>query len=800
MDIAANSISFRHYSEKLEEWEHECKRRLTLRLPSLIFDSDIWHLRSTFSENFPDFHFSTPLSDFSGKDKSFEKVIRCLATEELLASKNHIEKYIRTFRYLNRCNSNAIWEINLADIWRLEDMFIEDALADPIKASPLQSALYTLQRQITLLGERGVMPSLGYRLRTATRSHLNKIFSEYNKKSKKERFENIDRKFEALNDAFNAVVNNDSRLSNSERIAVAACMRLLCAPSRINELGCSSIHDHIVLEDYTQRSTDEAGQDLDLVHQLLLINMKGSKGTQWGPKPGLSFMIDVFNYSTRLIIECGKNSRMLVEWYEANPNKLYLPQNLEHLRGTLISVTDLSMIIFNREDKASHSPHLIFERNKTHVVRRQNPRTHNKVGRPTCMKEINFIPFEVAEKDLLQQVHRALKKCREFSRFVTYKGKLSHMLVLCDREDMPCIPWALDYRTIRRRLKETVFKKLGITMPVNGVSQYAELDAHDPRRWLTTQALIHGEGLSDAILNKWANRSSMSQIRSYDGRTESELASFGSMPNPTELEDLSRGIEKTKKLAERYSTHSEFITAADANISVTSMERVMTAIEDRPIARVSEQIIILYPQWYGICLHQHHEIACTNYDSCAPCNNNIVTKGHLPTNERLRKRAIMIQKSVAVQLERLIREHNRQIADEPDAFANHILLLAEKGLSTDELADSLIDDFHALRDLLKDKLLAKRLEEAFVTRGFVKIFDDEFVPSGALIRYNNPSYNATPGLEMAIQANGGREKIAETEKWLISKYPQFAPTAAPLHDERSKLNNGDEDDDSVNND
>ncbi|WP_319783989.1 hypothetical protein [Oceanisphaera sp. IT1-181] len=332
-------------------------------------------------------------------------------------------------------------------------------------------------------------------------------------------------------------------------------------------------------------------------------------------------------------------------------------------------------------------------------------------------------------------------------------------------------------------------------MPVNGKVEFAHLSLHDPRRWLSTQALKHGENLSDVLINKWANRCSLTQLKAYDFRTAEVMAEASSMPESqqlTQLSDLSNGLDDIEKLEEKFGLQTAIVTAQNAGIAVTSMEAISQAIEDRPIAKSSRGIIIIYPQRFGACLHQHHETPCRNYSndlsaSCMTCNEAVHVKGHIPTNDETRNLAQKLFASIISHLENLARTHNRNVADDPAALGEHMVMLVEKGLNRsqlEQLAGHLINNFHEIKDLLKDRQLANRLEQAFVARGVVQRLDDQDIANGALIKYHNPARHSQPLTEIALEKHGGRTKILEDEATLIAKHPIFAPVAEELKDER----------------
>jgi hypothetical protein len=421
---------------------------------------------------------------------------------------------------------------------------------------------------------------------------------------------------------------------------------------------------------------------------------------------------------------------------------------------------------------------------------------------------IDYLRWEDVETLLLNKVRAAMDRCRRVSSLNHYQGDLAKMLFLFDDDATPFLPSATTYATLTPCLKisaierqarpqRSLFEKLKITMPVDGKIQIAAMGTHDPRRWLTTMALIHGEKLSDVLINKWANRCKLSQLAAYDFRTPETMAAQASMPEVgelVELTDLSNGLAAVERLEQQFGLQTAVVTAHDAGIAMTTLDKVAEAVDNRPVARTSRGIIIIYPQRFGICLHQHHEKPCRNYSndlsaSCITCNEGAHVKGHIPTNDETRKLAERLFKIIILHLENLALAHNRNVADDPAALGEHMLTLIEKGLSPfllQQLAADLIENFHVkqigLR--LKDRLLARRLEEAHAALGVVKELDNPDRPSGALIKYHNPARHSEPLLEIALDEHGGREQVERDEQVLIAKYPQFAPKAVGLKDER----------------
>jgi regulator of replication initiation timing len=786
------------HQRALTKWLGECKHRMSLKFPEIHFESDYWPIRTLYkTEQAADCYFTTFFAPFKSEVGSFCDVVRGLVAEFVVNGKpKKIDIPIRAFSLLAELDIKSIFEITLSGLRKMETACLNKAREHPASAMHTIYQLTLLKSQIDFLTDKGVIPRLGFHVRREVMSELAKLAKDHEKKAKTERSTILDHKIEAFNDALNALYDNDPRLSAEDRMSIAITTRSMCAPSRINEILCSSIDDHITVEDYAQKPSGCEFDALYRAHQMLLITSKGSKGATWGAKPALNFMIDAFHYTTEVIKQHSQRSRTLIEWYQQHPNTLYLPAELEYLRGKDLFNHELAKIIYLTENPSANQRSYVREnyfvtfKSSQFVAQKRDTDKHLRMR-----NSLLCVPFKDVEQFLLQKVHLAMEQCRKVTQINHYQGDLSKMLCLFDSQESPFLPRALNYKALSRRLKygPSLFEKLGITMPVKGRVEFAWIETHDPRRWLNTQALRHGEKLSNVLINKWSNRLKLAQLKAYDLRSDEELASFSRMPAITELDDISKGIEQVSKIEEEYGLKSEIVTVSDADISLASMDLVLQAVEDRPVARTSDQIIILYPSQFGVCLHQHYETPCRNYDSCLPCESNVVVKGHMPSNDKIRSRSELIRKSIVRQLDKLVTVHNRGIADEPESLAQHMFTLVEKGLDIDQMADNLIDDFHEIKDIIKDKLLFKRLEEAFVARGFVKRLDDKENPAGALMKYHNPTNHASPGLEKALDSHGGREQILNDERKLISKYPQFAAKALNLKDERHLLTaNGDD--------
>lgn len=793
----------------LDEWTLECKGRMEKRWPKIEFDSDLWPLRSLYKTKIADIRLAPVLKHFSGKDTAYAMVMRCLMAEQALKGDvKSSHSLLNTWRLMSHL-ATPLHALKRDHLTTLEALVVTKASAKDIAAAIAQQYLARLSKQIEWLSKKGAIDGLVWSPSFETKGTLTKLKEQRNATFKKSKESVLDHQIEALSDATTALFHNDPRLSAYDRVALAVMGINMCAPSRINEPLCMSVNDRFTLEDYVARSEEVDANKLHRTHQLLL--MKGSKGADWGAKPILNFMIEMVSCCFEVIKQHGQRSRMLVQWYESNPNTLYLPPELEHLRGKDITRVGLWQIMSLRgeeisQKKLSKAGHLWKQFAEANVVKSiPNPSLVMRNGSKGNWKTVVAIAWSDLEPILLARVRDALDRVRRVTSENQYQGPLSKMLMLFDSEKTPYLPDAATYETLAKRLKPsagqkrnserrgnnlpepTIFEKLELRMVVNNTVQTAYIDTHDPRRWLTTQALAAKERLSDVLINKWAKRLDIKQLAHYDFRTAEMKADQAAMPQANELVDLSAGLQKLQGIEAEYGLSTEIVVAHDAGISVTSMDAIVSATETRRVAKTSNQIIIIYAHKYGGCVHQHHETPCRAY-RCLPCDKSIVVKGHLPTNDAIRRDYAKTHRSIVNQLRPLLLARQRGIADDAESLDTHIMTLVEAGLSPELMTDELISRFVEIKDSIKDVWFKNKLEEAFVSKKYIEKLDDPGTSSGALMKYHNPSCHAAPSQERAMEAvHGDRAAIDTRLKAFQAHYPQFGPTSLGLKDERDLL-------------
>lgn len=784
-----------------------CRLDIERRWPKIDFEADLWPLKTEYKTQMVDVRFEFAIKAFEGKDEAYVLALRCLTA--LMALRGRVKGWAPahwSWRLL-ATRADPLASIRSGDLRHLETAML--AVATPLTAGTSLQRLKRLGRLLDELATTGAVEHLRWSPSPQARTQLRQLELSRKKVFKSEKIEILDRQIEALSEATSAVLKGDARLNPIDRSAIALANIMMCAPSRINEPLCLQVNDRFNLEQFAQRSEDRRTDHLHSTHQLLL--MKGSKGAQWSPKPVLNFMIGLADRCWQLLLEHGKRSRMLVTWYEQHPERLYLPAELEYLRGVPVTIQSLWQVTtFESQLPPAQRERDVRSRqiwsyiltgagdgHSIEISMVDNPRKARSDGKRNGQHKLAAIPWRFVERYLLKRVHERMKSMRRITQDIYYEGKLSEMLALVDPVGKTAyLPQAWTSSALRQRLKSTpskqdhgpsVFTKLGLKMRHGGKEVDCFIEPHDTRRWLTTQALVARERLSDVLINKWANRLSIGQLAAYDLRTDAQKAEQAATPLPNELVDLSNGIQELEQLESKYGLSTEIVVAHDQGVAITSMEAVCRATGERPVARTGNQIIILYPNRFGVCLFQHHELPCRSY-VCVGCNEQLVVKGHLPSNEEWRSEANLTFRGVINQLQALVTARNRGVADEPDMLDAHLLALVKEGLDPKSMADDLIDRFHEVKDLIRDAHFRNELEQAFVARGVVDRLDNPEVKSGALIKYHNLKRHGSPGYERAVEAVfKSRKEMDRQSKIFYQQHPELAPQDLDLRDERHLL-------------
>lgn len=750
-------------------------------------------------------------------------------------------------------STRALWTLTLEDLRGIEKCVVNLVKVQGRSAEAQRSRLHALFAAVELLQSRDAVGRLNARISVSVKEELGRQLRKQEEDFKKNKGAELEPSIAALSDAIVAMADDNPALSTVHKAVLCVMGLEMCAPSRINEVMTLSVKDRLAtLHAYEETpQIDEASKatsaaaaalkvrrDLHRAHAEigseagLLLTMKGSKGASWGAKPILDFMMSLFNECFDRLIQYGQRSRMLMKHYESRPAALYLPPSLEHLRGMALDRWQIGRVMLLNAEASDYeasiaSQHVIgvltvagktFRRKDASeaIIASDHTRTLSRGKDGKARSDMLYVCWGDIEAELLRRVHEQMESTRWVTATIRYEGKLSNMLLLNDwiANTPPFLPGALNGKYISKCLKpaksgqrqpqKTVFDLLGITMPIQLVEDQGSRDSpakfkevvayvstHDPRRWLTTQALrLAGPQLSNVVINKWANRKDIGQVDAYDYSTSEEKAERSAAPMPVgvkEFESLSAALGEFSTRAQGlhvdYGLKTRLLTSGTRTVEVTTFKEIRSAVENRPVARAGDKVIILYPTEYGVCLHQHHERPCTAYNGCgSACNEEVFVKGDLPSNEATKQRAQDLRAIIVEQIRPLILAHSREVVHELPSLESHIMGMITLHMNIEAIATRLIEEFHDYKHLIKDAAFRSRLEDAHVFQGVSKLLDSSEISSGALIKYDSLSRHGSPEVERSIDSLGGREGIAKTIATFNTTRPWFEPILADADD------------------
>lgn len=776
---------------------------------------------------------------------------------------------VHHLKHIERCVLTACLTPQTAKALQQEKLSLEHLIVPGVEMRGIgafnhRKFLLVLYDAIAVLQKAKVISPIHARLTHEVQDLLLAIEKHQAKAFRKRKAAELEPGIAALSDAITALADGDPRLSEIQQAVICVMGLKMCAPSRINEVMAMSIHNRLQAVDaYNQEPGEDCGSmgmtEAKALHrghagikeasvpnaldsQPNTVLMKGSKGAAWGAKPVLDFMLVMFNWCVDHLIQKGSRSRMLLEHYEKHPTTLYLPPELEYLRGKPLTTIQIGRIMLldadlGVDDKTFKAKVVAARYMSSHVQQvlaksglmftlaqrpdqadqivderagfietpaKKAPVSSNSGTKANALKTRKFTKtnartkyaeWSSVEPELLRRVHETMDSIRWVTQKTQYTGRLSNMLMLFDHlgGSPAFLPGSLKATDVAPRLKsrsngtqaciQTVFEALDLTMPmlsedgtkVEIVPAYCR--THDPRRWLTTMALRHaGPELSRLLINLWANRADVGQLDAYGYISSEEKAALTAQDVPqamrpallNEHDDLSSVAQE--ELISTYKLQTQSISVGLHAIRVTTMDDIHAAESNHSVAKAGDKVIIVFPTPYGVCLHQHHEAGCTNYRGCGgACSDQRVIKGHLPTNEQVRKQANKTYDVILAQVRRLILARNRRVVHDLDKLDEHLGRMIQQHMDVEEIASQLIADFLEMKDLIKDAAFKADLEDAYAFKGKVERLDNPEYTSGAVIRYYNPERHGRPEAERTIEALGGRKALDKEVKTFLGE-------------------------------
>ena len=295
---------------------------------------------------------------------------------------------------------------------------------------------------------------------------------------------------------------------------------LSAAPERINEALALDEHPEV------ERVAGDK--------HVLGLRWRGSKCYSDSVKLVPSVMAPVIRDALASLRQVTEEGRRIKRWYDSNKAEIYLPEQLEHLRGkSRLSVSELGALLGLPANQGLHR----------YVRECRIARLPPVDGRFAAAHNVSFASFQShILSRLAAHMHAA-------------GGEATHPLLVVPwktfqrlgRTPCPCMFEIVGYHHIARGLKprlnqKSMFQRLGLD-PGGSVA----VKTHSLRHWTYTQA--KRGGLSESDLAVWVGHADAHHNRFYDHRSAAEMRDLAGKANARSRRTTSP-LARPKKLPE----------------------------------------------------------------------------------------------------------------------------------------------------------------------------------------------------------------------------------------------------------
>jgi hypothetical protein len=369
-------------------------------------------------------------------------------------------------------------------------------------------------------------------------------------------------------------------------ITTSAIALMLCSPDRSVELLFAQAD---LLTPWTDPDTQEQGVSK---------RWRPAKGAQPFLKNVIPTMRDIAIRAHERIMRASEPARELARWYEANPNRIYLPPHLEYLRQkTVLNMQEVRAILYGGE------------------VRKMDHRIHQESGRVAHFLKSHHVPGKKSKTGTtvkfsnLEQAILGLLPTNFPIMDVKTGLKYSEALCVLRYQElmeagsgfMPAMLQQITYSMFASGIKKipdnqyhsiTIFKRHGYH---DGQGGFLYLTSHQLRHYLNT--LVRRDGtLTEQEIAYWSGRKAVSQNPVYDHES---------------LDD------KLHKLEVRLGFHSDTQPFGNINDRIFIRRDQFGEIEK----------ITAHLSFLGYCLHDYMQSPCQLYEDCIQCAELVCIKG-----------------------------------------------------------------------------------------------------------------------------------------------------------------------------
>ncbi|KJK04612.1 integrase [Burkholderiaceae bacterium 26] len=669
-------------SENMARFVELCRTRLTVFGQSLPFDEDVWDVSDTV--HIKGKHHAV-LVVFSNFETAKKKRGRVMMSEPFKA---FAKSYIR-YQHAMRPTKNISQRV--AALRSLEAALKEVGTSDPVQitAQIFNRAVQLLRESLTGATAYRTAGQLELVARFLTDHNLVIVPMQW--RSSLPRPIDTERVGKEADERRAAKMPSEAALESLPKIfrlaagtgdvLVSSVAAILCAaPDRISEVL------ELPADCEVRQSVKESGAN--------------AYGLRWWPAKGAEPMVKWIIPSMTSVVEeaIGKirkvtnEARRIARWYELNPDKIYLSEDVEHFRDAeWLSMADVGQIVFA----------VPVSNNTAWAWCRTNAVPTRARGRKIYVR---FSDVEAAVLNMLPRgfpvAHRTNGMAYSQTLLVLQRNELHE-----SRATMRSAIEAVSYLQIRDRLGgrsefgiESLFERYGFYEP-DGSN--IRVTPHQFRHYLNTLAQIGG--LSQLDIAKWSGRKDVRQNRAYDHETPQAI------------------VERIRS-----------VVREDTRLSGPVATRPRAALIPRDeFARL--KVVTAHTTDFGYCIHDYVMSPCQLHRDCLNCGEQVCIKGDAEKEARIRQ-AHAEARRLLVQAEQAEREGEFGARE----WVEHHRLLVDR---LNGLVD-ILDDPKILRGAviqLRPADMPSRLEHAAQARARLLGLEDDLSPP----RLPRPSGEAT---------------------------------------------------------
>ncbi|WP_143502091.1 integrase [Pseudomonas sp. Irchel 3E13] len=387
----------------------------------------------------------------------------------------------------------------------------------------------------------------------------------------------------------------------------SVCALLASAPSRINEV--LSISNQCEVEEFDPKTNQ----------QLYGLRWMPSKGGKAQVKWVVQSMASVAREAVSKLRAISAPAREVARWYEQYPNAIYLPIELEALRGTsLISPEQVSAIVFlnplpngNQVERGSgwcrkqgiveHIPYDPQHKNAPRFLFADVERVI------TSMLPLNF-PMADQKNNLKYSETLCLTRLNELTEaWGTYRG----VIVLPDTS-------YIQKQLSSQRRSLNIFDRFDYSEPDGSPMK---ITTHQFRHFLNTIAQMGG--LSQLDIAKWSGRAKVGQNSCYDHQSDRDVLALArsALGDPEKSAGHVASIPPNSLIARDQFAALKIVTAHTTDL--------------------------------GYCLHDFSMLPCQLYRDCLNCDEHVCIKGDGVREQAIRQHRQETQVLLAKALEAL---------------------------------------------------------------------------------------------------------------------------------------------------